>query len=156
MALFHNYPVVAALLSIVIAQLIKIIVHYGMNRRWNFQLLLSSGAMPSSHSAAVAALSTSVGLVEGVTSPVFAVSMIVSVIIMFDAAGIRRQAGNQAVFLNKLIEEFSYLFKELGNFNVKENKQRVLKELIGHKPIEVFVGAVLGVGISFICKTVFP
>lgn len=100
--------------------------------------------MPSSHSAFVAGLTTAVGLVEGFDSTSFAICFVFSMIVMYDAAGLRRAAGKQASILNKLIDEL---------IHTGELKQARLKELLGHTPYEVFAGAFLGILVAFlICK----
>lgn len=147
MSLFENYPLWASLAGIGLAQFIKIPLHYITNRTWNWGLLFSTGGMPSSHSAAVTGLATAVGISEGFGSAYFAISSIFAIIVMFDAAGVRRHAGNHAVLLNFLLEEFNLLKKELQVLRMKaeHEKREKLKELLGHQPIEVFVGAWLGI-----------
>ena len=105
-------------------------------RRWNFRRFVETGGMPSSHAASVAALSTMVALREGVRSPLFGVTLYFSLIVMYDAAGLRRAAGRQAVILNRLIDE---------HLQHPEADTHRLMELLGHTPFEVFVGALLGV-----------
>ncbi|HEX7056550.1 MAG TPA: divergent PAP2 family protein [Bacilli bacterium] len=150
MPLFANYPLVAAFASILIAQWVKVPLYYITNRSWNLGLCFSSGGMPSSHSAAVVSLSTAIGIWNGVSSVPFAISAVFSAIIMFDAAGVRRHAGEQAVILNRLMEEFYYLFQRTG-----QEQRKALKELLGHRPIEVFVGALLGACISVFTYILF-
>ncbi len=106
-------------------------------RRWNFSRFVETGGMPSSHSASVAALSAAIGLWHGFTNGLFAVTLYFSLIVMYDAAGLRRAAGRQAVVLNRLIET---------QFQHPEKETQKLMELLGHTPYEVFVGAILGVG----------
>lgn len=120
-------------------------------------LAFSTGGMPSSHSAAVAALTTGVGIIEGVTSTVFAVSCVFSIIIMFDASGVRRQAGEQAVVLNQLIKDFQLFVDGAKDWNKKEEfqKRQELKELLGHQPIEVFFGGLSGILIAFLLYTLY-
>lgn len=103
--------------------------------RWNFRRFVETGGMPSSHAASVAALSTSVALREGLMSPLFGVTLYFSAIVMYDAAGLRRAAGRQAMILNRLIDE---------HFAHSRKDTQRLMELLGHTPLEVFVGAVLG------------
>ena len=103
--------------------------------RWNFRRFVETGGMPSSHAASVAALSTSVALHEGIRSPLFGVTLYFSAVVMYDAAGLRRAAGRQAVILNRLIDE---------HFAHSDRDTQKLMELLGHTPFEVFVGAVLG------------
>ncbi len=109
---------------------------YFETRRWNLRRFVETGGMPSSHAASVAALSTSLGIQEGFRSPVFAATLYFSLIVMYDAAGLRRAAGRQAMILNRLIDE---------HFKHPEVGAQKLMELLGHTPLEVLVGAVLGV-----------
>ena len=106
--------------------------------------------MPSSHSAAVSALTVAVGIETGMDSPVFAVAAIFAIITMFDATGVRRQAGEQAAVLNQLVTDFNTFVEQAKNWQKKADKQKQqqLKELLGHKPIEVFFGALTGVFIA--------
>lgn len=147
MDLFNNYPLLSAFVAVILAQLIKIMLNYVTNRSWDFHLLVSTGGLPSSHSAAVTALSTAVAIQTGVHSTLFAVSTVFSIVVMFDAAGVRRHAGEQAAILNRLIEEFQHLFQEI-KISPGEEKRIALKELLGHRPSEVVVGGILGVAIS--------
>lgn len=110
--------------------------HYFRTRRWNLRRFVETGGMPSSHSAAVAALSTSVGIQEGFRSVLFGVTLYFSLVVMYDAAGLRRAAGRQAMILNRLIAE---------HFQHPERETQKLFELLGHTPYEVFVGALLGI-----------
>lgn len=152
MDLFLNFPLWAALTAIVFAQVIKIPIRLIFTREFKPGLAFSTGGMPSSHSAAVTALSTGVGIVDGVTSTTFAVACVFSIIIMFDASGVRRQAGEQAVLLNQLMKDFNNFVKVTRGWNQKEDheKQKELKELLGHQPIEVFFGGASGIGIAFL------
>jgi uncharacterized protein len=110
---------------------------YVRTRRWNLRRFVATGGMPSSHAASVAALTTMVGLHEGFSSMLFGVTLFFSLIVMYDAAGLRRAAGRQAAILNRLIDE---------HFKHPEAGTQRLIELLGHTPFEVFVGAILGVG----------
>ncbi len=117
-------------------QACKGIAFFLREKRWNFQRFVQTGGMPSSHSASVAALSTTVGLNEGFRSTLFGVTLFFSLIVMYDAAGLRRAAGRQASILNRLIAE---------HHTLRDFRDRRLMELLGHTPFEVFVGALLGV-----------
>ena len=108
-----------------------------MHGRWNLKRFVGTGGMPSSHAAAVAALSTSVGLREGFSSTLFGVTLYLSLVIMYDAAGLRRAAGIQARVLNRIVKDH-YEHRE---GHLPEH----LQELLGHTPFEVLVGAFLGV-----------
>ncbi|WP_339228635.1 divergent PAP2 family protein [Oceanobacillus sp. FSL K6-2867] len=157
MELFLNFPLWAALTAIVFAQVIKIPIKLIFTREFQPGLAFSTGGMPSSHSAAVTALTTAIGIIEGVTSSVFALACIFSVITMFDASGVRRQAGEHAAVLNRLIKDFQYFTESAKDWNKKEEyeKRRELKELLGHQPIEVFFGGLTGIGIAFFLYSFF-
>jgi acid phosphatase family membrane protein YuiD len=110
---------------------------FARTRRWNLRRFVETGGMPSSHAASVSTLTTLVGLRDGFGSPLFGVTLFFSLIVMYDAAGLRRAAGRHAVVLNRLIDDH---FK-----NPEEGAQKLM-ELLGHTPLEVLVGALLGVG----------
>ncbi len=118
------------------AQGLKFIIYWIRDKKPNIEWLFTTGGMPSSHSASVMCLSTMVGIREGFDSLIFGVTLYFSLIIMYDAAGLRRAAGEQAKIINTLI-------KEVGEGKGIENKK--LKELLGHTPKEVFTGALLGI-----------
>ena len=131
----------------VAAQLIKVIRGVRREKHFDFRWLSETGGMPSSHSAAVSALTTATGLYYGFGSIPFGICLLFSLIIMFDAAGVRRSVGRQAMLLNKLLEQLS----RKGEL---ENNQ--LKEILGHTPIEVFAGALLGILGTLIIALVLP
>jgi len=155
--LLSNLPLVAALAAIVFAQVIKVPIRLIFTREFVPSLVFGTGSMPSSHSAAVCALTTSVGIVAGVASPVFAASFVFSVIIMFDASGVRREAGEHAIILNLLVRDFKTLREGAADWHQKEEYEKIaeLKTLLGHKPSEVFVGGLTGVAIAFILNYLF-
>lgn len=152
-----NFPLLAALSAIIFAQVIKIPIKLIVTKEFHPGLAFSTGGMPSSHSAAVAALTTGVGILDGVTSTTFAISFVFSIIIMFDASGVRRQAGEQAIVLNQLLKDFQYFVDGAKDWNKKAEyeKREELKELLGHQPIEVFFGGVSGVAIAFLLSQLF-
>lgn len=152
MEIFSNFPFWAALFAIGFAQFIKVPLQYIAIRKFDWTLLTSTGGMPSSHSAAVTALSTAIGIEQGFESPFFAISAIFAIIVMFDATGVRRHAGEQATVVNRLVEDFNKLVKEVKTWPEKEEeeKRKELKELLGHQPIEVFFGGLLGIILSVI------
>lgn len=151
-----NFPLVTALFAIGFAQFIKVPLAYILTRKIDWRLLTSTGGMPSSHSAAVTALSTSVALIEGIGSSYFAISVVFAVIVMFDATGIRRHAGYHATVINQLVADFNKLVTEVKSWPKKENedKRAELKELLGHQPIEVFFGGLLGVALAFLLHAI--
>lgn len=119
--------------SWLIAQIIKVVNDLLVYKKLNMRRLWGSGGMPSSHAATVMSLTTVVGIVNGWDSAIFAVSLVFSLVVMYDAAGVRRAAGKQAKVLNQMIEEKGMHMKER------------LTELLGHTPFEVFMGALLGI-----------
>ncbi len=123
------------------AQLLKTLHHAIKHDEMNLQMLVTTGGMPSSHSASVIAMSTSIGLIEGFNSVAFAIAFCLSAVVMYDSAGVRRSAGKQAEVLNNIISE---LFSE--EHKLSSDK---LKELLGHSPYEVLVGAIFGAAVSF-------
>ncbi|WP_191560289.1 divergent PAP2 family protein [Metabacillus idriensis] len=147
MELFLNFPLLASLAAIFFAQFVKVPITYAITRKVDWTLITSTGGMPSSHSAAVTALATGVALDNGLTSSLFAVSAVFAIITMFDATGVRRHAGEQATVLNKLVTDFNTFVGEAKSWPQQEEKekQKKLKELLGHQPIEVFFGGITGI-----------
>ncbi len=132
-----NIPLCSALVGWFLAQFIKIVITLLHEKTFKISALWSSGGMPSSHSALVSSLATSIAYTEGIGSVAFSVAAILAFIVMYDAAGVRRAVGEQAKILNKINAE-----KEVYTF------EKVLKELIGHTPLQVFFGGVLGIAIG--------
>jgi acid phosphatase family membrane protein YuiD len=131
-----NQPLMAALLASFIAQIAKLGWFYIKNKKWNWALLFRAGGMPSSHSATVAAVTHSVGLNYGFGTPIFAVSFVLATIVIYDATGVRRQAGKHAEIINRMIMDLA-----AGN----PLKQEQLREVLGHTPMEAIIGMILGV-----------
>ena len=121
-------------------QVFKFLADAVKNKKLNFKRLVETGGMPSSHSATVTSLMTAIGISEGLSSPIFAVAFVFSIIVMYDAAGVRRAAGKQASILNQLINS--------KQVHVDTNEK--LKELLGHTPVQVIVGAIYGVIVGII------
>lgn len=133
----NGYEVLSCgLLSAFIAQVIKFCVFTIRSRKINFKILTTTGGMPSSHSAGVIGVSTSVGIIAGFESIMFAIAISYALIVMYDATGIRRAAGKTAACLNRMMDDFYH--HDLQSAGGK------LKELLGHTPLEVFAGAVFG------------
>jgi uncharacterized protein len=145
--LLTNFPLWSSLAAIFFAQFVKVPIQYIASRKLDWSLLTSTGGMPSSHSAAVTALSTGIAIETGLESAVFAVSAVFAIITMFDATGVRRQAGEQAIVLNKLVADFTKFMEEAKGWQQKpeHEKRKELKELLGHKPIEVLFGGLTGI-----------
>ncbi len=125
-----------------LAQICKIIVNFCLNHNFDFRLLVSSGGMPSSHSALVCALAASVGSIDGVYSTYFALAMVLALVVMYDACNVRRAAGEQAKILNYIMERWAELSPTLVT--------RELKELLGHTPFQVIMGAILGTVVGIV------
>jgi len=132
-----------AICSWAIAQFIKILIELKKTKKINLALIISSGGMPSSHSSFVTAMATSVGIYEGFYSSIFALCAVFSLVVMYDAAGVRRAAGHQAAAINMLFK----LFEDQG---IKLDKN--LKELLGHTPVEVAAGATLGILVAALLR----
>ncbi|MHA6529546.1 divergent PAP2 family protein [Paenibacillus sp. BAC0078] len=143
----YNFPLVSALISMILAQGIKVPLNFFHTGSWNPSLAFSTGGMPSSHSAAAASLAASVGILNGFDSSLFAIAAVVCTITMYDAAGIRRHAGMHAALLNRITSNFSQITNG-------EKPAAPLKELLGHRPLEVLAGMVLGIAISFILNNI--
>ncbi len=125
----------------IIAQLLKFIGHIIKTKKIDFQVLATTGGMPSAHTAGVVALSTTVGFICGFDSVEFAIALGYALVVMYDAAGLRRSTGKIAACLNKIRDDF-YAHGQMPADR--------LKELLGHTPFEVFVGALLGIYIAFV------
>lgn len=139
----NGYEVITCgILSAFFAQVVKFILFTVKTRKVNFKIFSTTGGMPSSHSAGVMGLSTLVGILQGFDSCIFAVSLGMSLIIMYDAAGLRRAAGKTAACLNRMMEDFYH--HDLQSVGGK------LKELLGHTPLEVFVGAIFGICFAYL------
>lgn len=117
-------------------QTYKVINDLITTKKFNFKRILGAGGMPSSHSAVVTSLATLVGKYEGVNTPIFAITFVLAAVVMYDACGVRRAAGKQAALLNKIIET-----PGLTSVQVSEK----LVEVLGHTPVQVFVGALIGI-----------
>lgn len=135
MGFIQNKYVYVPILLWFFIQLFKVIYDLVTTRKFNFKRILGAGGMPSSHSAVVVSLATLVGKYEGVDSAIFAISLIFAAVVMYDACGVRRAAGKQAALLNKIIDT-----PGLTGMQVREK----LVEALGHTPVQVFVGALIG------------
>jgi len=144
--LVTNRHLITALTAMIIAQILKTFFDYWRTKSWKTALFVSTGGMPSSHSALAVAATVSIGLYEGFGTPIFAISAVIALVVMHDAAGIRRAAGKQA-------EAINFLFSKLEDQGIKLDKK--LKELLGHRPIEVIAGAILGLAIALAGEVIF-
>lgn len=139
-----NKALLAALTAWFTAQVIKIIINLIQEKKIDFALLMSSGGMPSSHSATVCSLAVMIMRICSASSIEFALASVFAFVVMYDAAGVRRAAGEQAKVLNRIVEDLAK--------GKTEYMEKNLKELIGHTPFQVMVGAVLGI----IIGAIFP
>lgn len=125
----------------IVAQLIKLVTDLVTNHKFDFSYLVSTGGMPSAHSSMACGLATGIGLTEGFDTPIFVLALAFAAVIMFDAAGVRNAAGQQAKLLNQIAEE---LFTD-GHFNAPK-----MKELLGHTRLEVFAGMATGIVVALL------
>ena len=140
-ALFENRILIASFIAWAIAQLSKTVYELIRYRELRLSRLVSAGGMPSSHAALVMGLATATGRIAGIESAAFAISLVLAVIVMYDAAGVRRAVSVQARILNQMIDEA---------FQGKPFAEKRLRELIGHTPIQVIVGGLLGIGVALL------
>lgn len=138
-AVLHNYVLLSSLAAWGLAQGLKIPLDYLQSRRWNWALLLSAGGMPSSHSALVVGATHAIGLYAGFDSPLFGLAVAICMIVIYDATGIRRQAGIQAQKINVLVDEL------LKGHPVSDKQ---LREVLGHTPLEALGGLILGLVVT--------
>lgn len=131
-----------ALIAATIAQILKVIYFLILHKKINFKIFTTTGGMPSSHSAGVIGLSMTVGYNCGMNSIPFAIALGYALVVMYDAAGIRRSAGKIAATMNRVMEEF-YAHRPSA-------AGEKLKELLGHTPLEVFMGAIVGIVVSYV------
>ncbi|KAK4771138.1 hypothetical protein SAY87_031670 [Trapa incisa] len=140
-----NIPLLSALLSLALAQFLKLFTSWYKERRWDSGKMLGSGGMPSSHSATVVALAVSIALQEGVGASSFAIALVLACIVMYDATGVRLHAGRQAELLNQIVCE---LPPEHPVSSIKP-----LRDSLGHTPLQVVAGAVLGCIVAYLMRS---
>lgn len=134
-----NPVVVTGFVAWFLAQSMKVVLGFIEERRFNFKWFVGSGGMPSSHAALVMSVAVAVGLSEGFSTPLFALGLTFALVTMFDAQGVRRQSGQQAEALNKMLDDI---------YSQRGIQEEPLKELFGHTPVEVLAGAVLGIVVA--------
>lgn len=142
-----NRHLLTAIAGLVLAQILKVFFDYWRTKSWRAAMLTSTGGMPSSHASTVVALMFSIGVYEGFDTTLFALSAVLAIVVMHDAQGIRRAAGKQAQAIN-------FLFSRLEKQGIKMDSK--LKELLGHSPLEVIAGAILGAIVAFAAYRLFP
>lgn len=147
--IFENVVFLSAAIGWLVAQFLKTMIHMLFTKKFVAERLIGSGGMPSSHSATVCALATAACIQYGAASFEFAISLILALIVMYDAMGVRREAGIQAKMINEMIE----MFAEMGKDNLSPDEK--LKEFVGHTPLQVMAGAILGILIAFAICGIF-
>ena len=140
--ILNNHVLFSALIGWFLAQALKIPVHYLVEKEWDWHRFHGSGGMPSSHTAMVVSASIMLGALNGFDSPLFAIVIVFSSVVMYDATGVRRETGRQAEIINQILQDVLINGRPISNVE--------LKELVGHKPIEVACGAVLGILIAVV------
>jgi len=135
-----NHVLIAGLIGWFLAQTLKIPIYYLVERKWDLHRFHGAGGMPSSHTAMTVAATIMVGAQEGFHSALFAVSALFCCVVMYDATGVRRETGRQATIINRILDQLLIKGKPISDVE--------LKELVGHKPIEVAAGALLGIAIA--------
>jgi len=157
MEFLRNRLMITAVSAWGIAQIIKTIIDFSLCKKVHFERLIGAGGMPSCHSSTVCSLATMSALTFGLGSFQFAFAGVLAIIVMYDASGVRRETGNQAILLNEMMEAFKKL--ETQEQKVKFSQEK-LKEFVGHTPFQVFVGAVLGIVLAlllyFLVFTKYP
>lgn len=143
--IIHNPIFVCAALGWFVAQVLKTIIHLIVNKEFVMERLIGNGGMPSSHSATVCALATSTGIMCGFDGFPFAMATFFAIIVMNDAMGVRLETGKQAIVLNDMMQ----LFKEMGRWDGKHPIEH-LKEFVGHTPLQILIGAILGICIALV------
>lgn len=146
-AIFQNHVLITMLTAWLLAQIIKIPLDYLYTHRWNWALLLSVGGMPSSHSALLTSATLAVGLYHGFDNPLFAIGVAITMVVTYDAAGVRRQAGIHAQRINVLFDEL------LRGHPVDQNE---LREVLGHTPLEVAGGVLFGIVVATVMWLIWP
>jgi acid phosphatase family membrane protein YuiD len=146
-ALFQNRVLITMLTAWLLAQVIKIPLDFLYTRRWNWALLLSVGGMPSSHSSLLTSATVAIGLYHGFDNPLFALGVAITMVVTYDAAGVRRQAGVHAQRIN-------VLFNELFRGHMFDQKD--LREVLGHTPLEVTGGVLFGIVVATVMWLIWP
>ncbi len=145
---FSNEVLICAVAGWTVAQVLKTLIDFALNKSFSAERLVGSGGMPSSHSATVCALTTSAGIRYGVESFEFAICFILASVVMYDAIGVRQETGKQARLLNLIMEQDLF---HLDN----EQFQKRLKEFVGHTPLQVLAGAILGILVAYLVSLGF-
>ena len=143
--IIFNDVLIVALAAWFVAQLAKIVVNAIVNKRFDLERLVGDGGMPSGHSATVTAAALMVGIKAGFASPVFGLALVFAIVVMHDATGVRREAGKHATSIKMIVDSLNEFLLEDDD----EIRTEKLKELVGHTPIQVFIGALVGLAVPF-------
>ena len=146
--ILENQVLVSSVIGWTVAQFLKTLIDLILNRSFNPERIFGSGGMPSSHSATVCALTTASGMRYGVGSFEFAISFVLAMVVMYDAMGVRRETGKQAQLLNTVF------FENILNIDGVVLQEK-LKEYVGHTPLQVAAGAVLGIGLALVLNAIY-
>lgn len=146
---FHlgNLILILSGISWAVAQILKVVVVLLTKKKLDWRCVMASGGMPSSHSAFVCACAASTGMLYGFSSALFAIAAVIAIVVMYDAANVRKAAGEQAKILNYMMEHWKEMKPELFG--------KELKELLGHSPLQVIMGALLGIAIGLVGVMIF-
>ena len=139
--LTHNIIFMSAITGWFVAQVLKTLIHIIVNKQFVAERLVGGGGMPSSHSATVCALATATGIRYGGGSFEFALAAVFAIVVMYDAMGVRQETGKQGKVLNEMMEIFTQMGKNI-------DAEKALKEFVGHTPLQVLMGAILGIAIA--------
>ncbi len=145
--LLSNRVLMTAVVAWVLGQFLKLPGYYILHHKWNWGVIFSPGGLPSSHSSLMTATTLSIGLFHGFSNPLFGLAMAVSMIVIYDATGVRRQAGLHARVINEIMEEI---------FAGRPIPEKQLREVLGHTPVEAIVGILLGILIALAIWLLFP
>ena len=138
-----NKVVIVAIISWLVAQVLKTITHAIVYKKLDFKRLLGDGGMPSCHSAVVTSTALSIGMIEGFNTSIFGLALVFAIVVMHDASGVRLETGKQAL----VIKNISQIIEELSNTHIDDEK---LKEFVGHTHLQVFMGALTGIVVTLI------
>jgi len=139
--LLSNQVLIAALIAWTTAQVLKLPMGYILNKKWDWRVLWGPGGMPSSHTAIATASSLAIGLYHGFHTPLFALSITLTLIVVYDATNVRRQAGIHAKWINLLVEEI---------ITAPDTQKKKLREVLGHTPFEAIMGVILGITVTML------
>ena len=151
---FNNRIFLTVVAAWLVTQLLKFVIHIIIEREVSFERLFGDGGMPSGHSATVMTLALLVGYSYGYSSVLFAICAVIAAVVMHDASGVRRETGKQAIFIKELADMMNELTALFGEKN-KDIRTEKLKVFVGHTPLQVFCGALVGIAVSIAYVFIF-